>query len=134
MLKNFPIGNYEIIEYNTPVLLYLKWNSVYWAEVSIEADCKHPFLTTKVGNILVQPTGTFKGIFTTNELKYASTLGYEIKVWKVLNFKNKIYSFKEYIEQMYTFKSDPNVTPAARFLYKLLLNTLYGVTGASPKK
>lgn len=60
--------------------------------------------------------------------------GYEIKVWKVLNFKYKISPFKEYIEQMYLLKSDPNVTPAARFIYKLLLNTLYGVMGVSQEK
>jgi hypothetical protein len=38
--------------------------------------------------------------------------------------------FREYVKSMYSRKSNPKVSKATRYIYKLLLNTLYGIMGA----
>lgn len=93
-----------------------------------------PILTLKTKHGLIQPTGRFSSIFTTAELKYALQLGYDIKVTKCILFRSRKQLFDTYVDDMYSKKADPNITAASRFIYKLLLNTLYGVMGASQDK
>lgn len=92
---------------------------------------ERPFLTTKRNGVLIQPTGEFEGIYTTNEIKYAISLGYDIKVNRVLNFCKTCRPFETYVNDIYKKKSNPMNRKSSRFIYKLLLNTLYGVMGAS---
>lgn len=75
------------------------------------------------------PTGTFKGVFYSEELK--ELLKYDTKAnIKILNavlFKKEFSLFKKYIDYLYKMKS--NSTGVRRLIAKLLLNSLYGKFG-----
>jgi hypothetical protein len=107
-----------------------------WVEVECDKNIKRPFLTTYKNGILVKPTGVFDGLYTTAEITYAKKLGYNIKVKQLLLFDDstKPFPFKFYVKDMYEKKSDVDATKTYRFVYKLLLNTLYGSMGVRQDK
>lgn len=98
------------------------------AEVSCPSDLKIPVLPLKVSingsEKLIFPTGTFKGIFFSEELKYAQTLGYSIKLIRGLEFEKSYDLFHDYVSNFYYKKSTGN--GAVKAISKLMLNSLYG--------
>jgi hypothetical protein len=77
---------------------------------------------------LIAPTGTFTGVFFSEELKYAQTLGYSIIFYhKGLEFK-KGQPFKTFVDDLYKLRLD-NRNSGLDFIFKRMLNSLYGRLG-----
>src|SRR5690606_110725 len=98
------------------------------AEVTAPTDLKIPVLPLKttVNGVekLIFPTGTFKGTFFSEELRYAQSLGYKIKLIKALEFSRSKDLFSEYIINFYRKKAMGS--GAMKAISKLFLNSLYG--------
>jgi hypothetical protein len=102
------------------------------AEVEVEcpSDIKIPVLPLKV-NIngaekLIFPTGKFRGVYWSFELKYAQEqLGYNIKLIRAYSFEQSNNLFKDYVSNFYNKKSSSE-NGAIRAISKLMLNSLYG--------
>lgn len=89
-----------------------------------------PPLSIKLKGTLVQPTGTFRSTFFTEEIKNAIKK-YNckiIKTHKILNFQQKEVLFEDYINDMYTNRMK-STNKTDNLIYKLLMNTLYGRFG-----
>lgn len=81
-------------------------------------------------NRLIFPVGTFRGIWSTDELNYAMTLG--VKINRVFNgfiFYNEGLIFKEYIETMYAIRKASEKNSVDDILSKLFMNGTYGRMG-----
>nr|YP_009059706.1 DNA polymerase family B [Parasitella parasitica]AIO05756.1 DNA polymerase family B [Parasitella parasitica] len=84
-----------------------------------------PFKDVKTGNIQY-PHGQFRGIFFSEELKLAQSKGY--KITPTLGYRfSKEYLFRDYVTHFYDKKTI--ASGGARFLYKLMLNSIYGYLG-----
>ena len=76
---------------------------------------------------LVFPTGSFKGYYFSEELKYAESLGCKIHLIDAWEFQKGENVFKDYVEHLFELKRIGNKDE--RDVFKLLLNTLYGKWG-----
>ncbi len=76
---------------------------------------------------LIFPTGTFKGYYFSEELKYAESLGCKIKLIEAWEFQKAENVFKDYVEPLFELKRVGNKDE--RNVFKLCLNTLYGKWG-----
>lgn len=76
------------------------------------------------------PTGTFRGFWTSEELKYAMSLGVKIlKVHKGLVFSSGGHIFKDYIEHLYDVRKKAVKGSVDDMVAKLLMNSTYGRFG-----
>lgn len=84
---------------------------------------------------LIFPTGKFKGVYFSEELKYAKTLGYEIIPLRGFLFEEKPSPFIGIIEDLYSSRLEAKKKgdEAMSFIYKLLMNSLYGRFGINPE-
>lgn len=87
-----------------------------------------PFKNIKTGNILY-PHGHFSGIYFSEELKLAASKGYIITSKIGYEF-SKENLFEEYVTHFYNKKMHSR--GGERFLYKLMLNSIYGYLGRKP--
>lgn len=94
----------------------------YYASVSYYGDI--PCLPFRSENGLIYPIGNFKGWYTGEELIYAETQGYDIKIRKGYTFLEKSAPFNDYVSDMFVRKNKSR--GPKRLGYKLLLNSLYG--------
>lgn len=94
----------------------------------------NPFLLVKTSDDkVIEPRGDWTGVYFSEELKLAISLGYRIKVCKTYGFKRgKI--FKEYINLLYKIKKLCSANIPIYKISKLLLNSLYGRFGMYPIK
>ena len=78
-------------------------------------------------NRLICPNGKFYGIWSSEELKFAKSKGYEITVIKGYQF-NKVYGiFNGYINELFNLKKNSN--GFLKLIYKSLLNNFLGRFG-----
>ena len=78
------------------------------------------------------PTGTTRGVWTTEELFLAEDYGARIQtVHRAVYFHTEAI-FKEYVWKLYDWKR--NATGPRRIIAKLLMNSLYGKFGQKPEK
>ena len=119
-------------------LVYKEIDSLFGfieAFVSCPFSVKKPFLPVrgKDGTLLF-PTGDFVGVYYSEELKYAKSLGYTVIPLSGYLFEKKESPFKEYVN--YHFESRLQArkdgTEALSFVYKILMNSLYGRFGINP--
>jgi len=92
-----------------------------------------PFRDKKRG--LIFPTGSFFGVYYSEELKYARDIGYTVIPLSGYLFQKKESPFKDYVSTLYNsrLKAKKEGNDALAFLYKNLLNSLYGRFGIHPK-
>lgn len=76
---------------------------------------------------LTFPIGEFEGIWTSEELKYAKELGYQIKIIKGYNFNKIDRAFSDYVLELYDLKAKS--TGSEKSINKSLLNNLFGRFG-----
>lgn len=131
MLKNMPIGMPERITYVEPLKPDKNLNNLYGmvkAKVTVPTDLKWPFLMYRTENTNIQPVGTWTGWFTTEELKYAEEQNLAVvnEIYVAYHFTNKHPIFKNYVEKFYQLKAEGG---ELKLIYKLLLNSLYGIIG-----
>jgi hypothetical protein len=106
-------------------------------EVTAPKDINIPLLQlryeTKNGTKTIAPTGTWHGIYFSEELYNAQKHGYTFKVIRGYLFKpRKIFS--EYVDALYDLKVQSQKGSPNYLISKLLLNSLYGRLGMNPEK
>jgi hypothetical protein len=96
-------------------------------EVEVTApSIPRPVLPVRVKGKTIFPTGTWKGIYFSEELKAAHKLGYQFKLGQAYEFSSEVL-FKDYVDYFYNIKR--NATGPRRFIAKMMLNNLYGIFG-----
>lgn len=109
------LGFYEVIV-NAPDTLYI------------------PFLVLKDSKIgLVSPVGSFEGVYFSEEIKYAMTLGYKFFFKKGYVFQEKEKIFQGYIKHLYDKRIQSAKNSPTNIITKLLMNSLYGRFGMKPE-
>lgn len=93
-----------------------------------------PYGDNKDGT-LIFPTGTFVGVYYSEELKYARDIGYTIIPICGYLFEEMESPFKDYINSLFESRSNAKKkgNNALSFVYKLLMNSLYGRFGINPQ-
>lgn len=72
------------------------------------------------------PVGVIEGLWTTDELRYAESLGCRIeRVYGGINFRHEESFFEEWIQKIYKRRLDA-VNEVEKFTWKIMLNSLYG--------
>jgi hypothetical protein len=90
---------------------------------------KYPPLPFRNDGKLMFPTGTLIGWWPHNELRYAERLGCRIiKLFETIGFRRTCKPFVEYVKNFYEKKRTAQ-NENLRYVYKLLLNSLYGKFG-----
>jgi len=80
-------------------------------------------------NTIYLPRETFTGLFVSEELKYAVTVGYRVdNIIYGIHYEKSDYLFNEYVDYFYTLKSEAS-SIEDRSIAKLMLNSLYGRFG-----
>jgi len=126
MLKN-PMP-YKIIKFHNS-LTNIKLDDFYGfvlAKITCSRTMEKPMLPYKYEGRTIYPTGTWIGVYFSEELKAVAKLGYTIKLISGYEF-SKIDLFSSYVDYFYKIKKLS--IGAARFLAKLHLNSLYGIFG-----
>ena len=113
-------------------------NLVGFIEAYVECPktIKRPFLPYRdKNNTLIFPTGKFLGVYYSEELKYARGLGYTVFPLSGYLFEKMESPFREYVSQLYESRLEAKNAgnEALSFVYKILMNSLYGRFGINPK-
>jgi hypothetical protein len=114
-------------------------NAYGFFEVDVVAPDRlnFPFLQCKVktphgGLRTVAPLGNWSGVFFSDEIKKALTLGYKFKINRAYLF-DKDYVFTDYVDFLYNLKANSNKNSPDYTISKLLMNSLYGRLGMNPE-
>nr|YP_010127582.1 DNA-polymerase-like [Bougainvillea spectabilis]QPP04906.1 DNA-polymerase-like [Bougainvillea spectabilis] len=94
-----------------------------------------PFLPYRdKNNTLLFPTGEFVGVYYSEELKYARDLGYTVIPISGYIFKKMESPFKEFVSTLFEsrLKAKAEGNEALSYVYKILMNSLYGRFGINP--
>ncbi len=109
--------------------------------VEVPKDHFFPFLGVKHeiegSEKLIFPTGTFKGIWCTQEIEYAKSLGVKVKkVYRGITFQNGGKFFKNFIENLYQLrmKAKAQGDSVNDLFSKLIMNSCYGKFGMNLQK
>lgn len=126
MLNDMPIGD------PTYVLGDIDLDKFFgFLKVKIKApDLNIPFLPKHHNGFLISPIGEWEGVYFSEELKYAKSLGYQIEILEGIQF-NKGKPFDNYVNEFYKIKSLSD--SIRKMIAKLLLNSLYGRMGMNEK-
>ena len=125
-LTNF-IGDIRILN---PQL----WNDTlgfYKVRVNCPNSLIHPILPIKIKGNTVFPTGTWEGLYFSEEIKNAENFGYKFEILEGIVF-TKANIFSDYITKLYDIKSNTSKDDPMYGISKLLLNSLYGRFGLNP--
>jgi DNA polymerase type B, organellar and viral len=98
----------------------------FLAEIECPDTIQHPILPYKHNGSTIFPHGKFKGVYFSEELKVAVSLGYNVTLISGYEF-SKVDLFSSFVEHFYQIKKISY--GAEKFIAKLHLNTLYGVFG-----
>lgn len=97
---------------------------------------KKPFLPYRdKNNTLIFPTGEFVGVYYSDELKYARDLGYTVLPISGYLFEKMESPFKDFVSSLYESRQEAKKegNEAISYVYKMLMNSLYGRFGINPK-
>ena len=97
---------------------------------------KKPLLPYKKDDgTIIFPTGRFLGVYFSEELKYAVSLGYKVYPICGYIFDRKESPFKRFVYDIYSKRLDAKAKgeKALDFIYKITMNSLYGRFGISPE-
>lgn len=95
-----------------------------------------PFLPYKdKNNTLLFPTGKFVGVYYSEELIYARDLGYKILPLRGYLFEKKTSPFEGFVSSLFEKRQEAKKTgnEAMSYVYKTLMNSLYGRFGINPE-
>ena len=96
------------------------------AKIIVPNNILIPLLPFKYRGMTIHPVGSWIGIYFSEELKAVENLGYQIQILKLYKL-SKTDLFSEYVNRFFEIKR--NSTGSAKFIAKMLLNTLYGYFG-----
>ena len=99
-------------------------------KVTLPSTIERPLLPTKDGGRTIFPTGSWSGVYFSEELKAVKKYipAYKFEILGGLEFE-KGRLFDSYVNEIYRIKS--TTKGAERWIAKLLLNCLYGGFGRS---
>ena len=95
-----------------------------------------PFLPYRdKNNTLIFPTGEFCGVYYSEELKYAKGLGYTVIPISGYLFERMESPFGEFVSSLFSSRLEARKegNEALAYVYKNLMNSLYGRFGINPK-
>ena len=107
----------------------------YYCIIDIPKDKKNYIIISrnKINNKLYYPKDKIEGLYFSEEIKNWIKYGYNIKVLKGFQFERLKDIFKDHILNIYQSKvKSKNLIE--KFIYKLLLNGLYGYLARNPYK
>lgn len=91
-----------------------------------------PLIGIKKKGVTIYPSGTFTTVLFSEELKEALKYGTKIiQIHHALKFQRNNMLFKEYVHDLFKLKSSNTISKSEKYIYKLLLNSLYGRFGMS---
>lgn len=96
-----------------------------------------PFLPFRTeDNLLIFPTGEWAGVYYSEELKYAKSMGYTVIPLRGYLFTKIESPFSSFVSSLYQKRKEAKMAgnESMSFLYKNLLNNLYGRFGIHPNK
>jgi hypothetical protein len=99
-------------------------------------DIDKPFLPYRSNEgTLIFPTGKFIGVYFSEELKYAKSLGYIVYPLSGYLFNRMESPFKEFVRDIYNrrIEAKEKGNKALAFIEKTTMNSLYGRFGISPE-
>lgn len=105
------------------------------AVVECPSSMNRPFLPYRKANgTLLFPTGTFVGVYYSEELLYAQKIGYKMTPVRGWLYEKKPSPFDKFISDIYEkrIEAKKNRQDSMVFIYKLLMNSLYGRFGLNP--
>ena len=135
MCQPMPVG------YPTRVILtvndFLQGDFFGFINATVQAPANEyiGLLPIKFKGKLICPGGTFKGLFFSEELRFALANGYELlEISQAWAFKRGINTFLQLIETLNGMKitAQINKQPTIRNMAKLLMNSMYGRFGMHP--
>lgn len=97
---------------------------------------KRPFLPYRdKNNTLIFPTGEFVGVYYSEELKYARGLGYTVIPISGYLFERMESPFRDFVSSLFESRLEARISgnEAMAYVYKILMNSLYGRFGINPK-
>nr|AYM32740.1 DNA polymerase [Silene vulgaris] len=107
------------------------------AYIECPESIKRPLLPYKdpKNNTVIFPTGKFVGVHFSEELKLARKIGYKITPLKGYLFNAIDSPFEGYVKELFEsrLKAKAEGNAALSFIYKLLMNSLYGRFGINPE-
>ena len=128
MLNHMPAGRPKFVTFRNKKSLDYQDFGFFVANITFNKQCQAPLLPTRLKNgITVFPKGNWNGIYFSEELKKAISVGYEVSIIRGWVFERKKV-FSNYVNSIYNLRINTN-KPAINFLCKLLLNSLYGRLG-----
>lgn len=95
---------------------------------------KRPPYPDKKTNILLFPTGEFVGVYYSEEFKFARDLGYTVVPLSGYLFEKKESPFESFVSSLFESRSKAKKdgNDALSYVYKMLMNSLYGRFGINP--
>ena len=99
--------------------------------VELQTDTYLPVLPTRsiakhLDLGIIYPTGQIRGIYFSEEIKYAIKQGYKLqKIYSGYEFIEKSCLFDEYVDELYK-KRQATSNPILKAFYKKAINSLYG--------
>jgi hypothetical protein len=133
---------YVMKEFKYPVGkgVFIKSNEInldtFFGFLEVELHCpvsiKIPLLT-KYDKFkgLICPSGSWKDIYFSEELKVAKSLGYRFKILRGISYKKKNI-FVSIIDKFHGLRSQYSKNSPSNTILKLLMNSLYGRFGMKP--
>lgn len=108
------------------------------AYVVCPPNIKRPFLPYRddKNKTLLFPTGKFVGVYYSEELKYARDIGYQVHPLSGYLFEQKNSGpFGSFVSAIFERRQEAKRTgnDAMSYVYKILMNSLYGRFGINPK-
>jgi len=124
MLNDMPIGEPTFVKTNK-----LEDIEFGFAKIKFKtpANIEIPVLPVKTVDGVIYPVGLGEGVYSTEDIKLAQELGYEIQVFEGLKFKRGKKVFTSFVQHFHKLKAQS--TGAARIIFKLILNSLFGRLG-----
>ena len=126
----YPDPNSKRITYANNLDYINKYEGFSEVNVSVPS-MDYPILPLKHDNKLIFPTGSFKGVWTHNELRYAIENGVTItKVHKTMYFKENCKPFETFADELYNKRLEYKKKGSKmQLVTKLLMNSLSGKFG-----
>lgn len=130
MVNDMPVGEPRLVCFDKPEPLEKIKGKMGFAIVSVKKRKTaegRPTLPVRIKGKIYYPTGEWTGIYFIPELFDAKKRGYKIKVHSYIEFDKNKELFKDYVNEIYSYKAKS--TGVDRYVYKLMLNSLYGRFG-----
>lgn len=85
--------------------------------------------------LAIFPTGSFTGVYYSEELKYAQSLGYEVIPYRGYLFDKMESPFINFVSTPFENRSKAKQegNQPLSYIYKILMNSLYGRFGINPE-